>query len=127
MEYLWWFLVQVFWWIEGVVAWVFFTLLWLIIWVLLPFAVLAFIAIQIADYVLGRGVVWLWLKKQSLKYGTRSWKYTRRTVFALTALPIRVLAYLLYFGLLHSIVSLAWQPTWSPWQRAWGKRWRKPT
>ena len=127
MEYLWWFLVQVFWFVEGVVSWVFFSLLWLILWVLLPFAVLALLVTQIADYVLGRGVVWLWLKKQSLKYGTHFWKYTRRSVFALTALPIRVLAYLLYFGLLHSIVSLAWEPAWSPWQRAWGKRWRKPT
>ena len=124
MELLWWLLVQIFWLIEGLVSWVFFTLLWLFLWVLLPFAVLVFIAIQVADYVLGRGQVWLWLKKQSLKYGARSWHYTRRAAFALTALPFRVLAYLLYYGLWHSIVSLVWKPERSPWERAWAKRWR---
>ena len=122
---MWWLLVQVFWLIEGIASWVFFTLLWLIFWVLLPFAVVAFVVIRIADNLLGREVVWLWLKRQSLKFGARTWRYTRRTAFALTALPVRILFYLLFFGLWHSIINLFWKPRWSPWERAWGKRRRK--
>ena len=125
MEFLSWLVVQLFWIIESIVSWVIFTLVWLAFWILLPMGVLAFVAIRVADYLLGRAVVWLWLQRQLLKFGGRTWRYARRTLFALSALPFRVLIYLMFYGLWHSILVLFWRPRWSPWERAWSKRWRK--
>lgn len=67
MEFLSWLVVQLFWIIESIVSWVIFTLVWLAFWILLPMGVLAFVAIRVADYLLGRAVVWLWLQRQLLK------------------------------------------------------------
>jgi hypothetical protein len=73
---------------------------------------------------LGPDLVRGWVKTQSMKYGAGAWVRARRLLFALGALPLRVLGWLIVYTLWHSIVSLAWKPRWHPWPRAWAKRWK---
>lgn len=111
-------------WILSIVWWLVTYLLWAIFWFVLPFAVLAFIALRIAESMLGPDVVRAYIKKQSLKFGNSAWMHARRWTFALGALPLRVLGYFVVYALWHSLVSLLWRPDWHPWQRAWSKRWK---
>lgn len=114
-------------WVFAILWWVASYLLWAIIWLLLPFAIAAFVAFRVAEKMLGPEVVRAWLKKQSLKFGAGTWVRVRRLTFALTALPVRVLGWLVVYTVWHSIVSLFWKPRWHPWTRAWAKRWKPPS
>lgn len=124
MEYL---LAPIFW-LLGLLAsilwWVFMQILWIVLWLLLPLAILAFVALRVAERVLGQEKVRAWVKARTQKYGASASKRVQRTLFALGVLPIRVLFWFPIYAVWHSIVSLLWRPQWSPWQRAWAKRWR---
>ncbi len=109
--------------IWSVVSWLLWQLVWMVVWFLLPFAVVAFIALRIAEKALGPEVVRAWVKRQSMKLGTGVWARTRRVLFAVGVLPVRVLWLLAVYTVWHSIVNLFWRPRWTPWQRAWGRRW----
>lgn len=112
--------------IWSVVWWVLWQLIWLIVWFLLPLALAAFIALRIAEKALGPEVVRAWVKRQSMKLGAGAWRRTRRILFAVGVLPLRVLGLLAVYTVWHSIVNLFWRPRWTPWQRAWERRWREP-
>ena len=113
--------------IWSVVSWILWQLLWIVVWLLLPLAILAVLAVRLAEWSFGREVVRAWVKAQSLRLGAGVWVLTRRILFALGVLPLRVLGWLAVYALWHSVVSLLWRPRWSPWQRAWAKRWRQTT
>lgn len=117
-------LAWVFWTLWSIVSWVLWQLVWIFVWFLLPFALAAFIALRIAEKALGPDVVRAWVKAKTMRFGAGAWDRTRRLLFALGVLPLRVLGWLMVYALWHSIVSLFWRPRWSPWQRAWAKRWK---
>ena len=111
-------------WVFSILWWVVSYLLWAILWLALPFALVAFIVLRVAESVLGPAAVRTWVKAQSMKFGAGAWVRARRLTFALGALPLRVLGWLVVYTVWHSIVSLIWKPRWHPWPRAWAKRWR---
>ena len=78
-----------------------------------------------AEYVLGSDAVRAWVKKRSLKFGLGTWHRSRRALFALGVLPIRVLGWLIVYALWHSRHQPALDAQWNPWQRAWDRRWRR--
>lgn len=125
MELLWWLVVQAFWMVQSIVTWLLVKLFWLIVWLLLPIAVVLFIAIRIAGHILGRETVHLWLKRYSLKLGKGTWGRAWRALVATGVLPIRVLWWYVVYAVWHSVVSLWWTPRWKPWPRAWNRRWRR--
>ena len=116
----------IFWTVAGVLWWTINQLLWIVIWLLLPLAIVAFVAVRVAEKVLGQDLVRAWVKTQSLKFGAGAWTRAHRLLFALGALPLRVLAWLAVYAIWHSLVSLFWKPRWHPWPRAWAKRWKPP-
>lgn len=111
----------------SIVWWVVWNLLWIFVWFLLPFALAAFVGLRVAEKVLGQEVVRAWIKTQSLKFGAGAWERSRRILFALGVLPLRVVGWLALYTIWHSLVSLFWRPKWSPWERAWAKRWKPKT
>lgn len=111
-------------WLLSITWWIATYLFWAILWLVLPFAIIAFIALRLAEKMLGHDAVRAYVKKQSLKFGTGAWVRARRLTFALGALPLRVLGYFVVYAVWHSIVSLLWRPKWHPWPRAWAKRWK---
>lgn len=124
MDYL---LAPIFWLLGlllSIIWWIFTQLLWIVLWLLLPLAVVAFIALRVAERVLGQERVRGWVKARSQKYGAAASKRIQRLAFALGVLPLRVLFWFPIYAIWHSIVSLLWRPKWTPWQRAWAKRWR---
>ena len=120
-----WLLAQLLWIIWLLVSWVALKLIWLAFWVLLPVVVAAIVALRLAEWGIGKEPVRAWVKRHSLRFGQASWRRTRRALFALGTLPLRVLTFLVLYTLWHSIVSLWWTPRWSPWRRAWARRWRR--
>ncbi len=112
------------WTLLAIVWWILTTLFWVFLWLILPLLIVAFVALRIAESVLGKEAVRAWLKAQSLKFGAGTWVRVRRLSFALTALPLRVSAWFIVYTVWHALVSLIWRPKWSPWQRAWAKRWK---
>ena len=125
MQTLWSIIVSVFWSLLSVVWWLAVKLFWLLAWFVLPFLVLAFVALRAAEYLLGKAVVQAWVKRQSLKLGRGTWRRVHTALFALGSLPLRVLFWLVVYTLWHSVLSLLWTPRWKPWARAWGRRWRR--
>jgi hypothetical protein len=124
MSYIWaaiWWVLSLVW---SILMWIVGVLFWLFFWFLLPFAILAFIALRVAEHVLGQDKVRAWVKAQSAKYGLAASTKARRAVFALGVLPFRVIAWFAVYAVWHALVSILWRPRWSPWQRAWSKRWR---
>lgn len=113
-----------FWTLIGIVFWLLEKLFWIFLWLILPLLIAAFVALRLAESVLGKDRVRAWIKAKSLKYGGTVWVRARRLTFALGVLPIRVLAWFVVYAVWHSIISLIWRPKWSPWQRAWSKRWK---
>jgi hypothetical protein len=117
-------------WLLGLLAsillWIVTQLLWIVLWLLLPVLVVAFIALRVAERVLGEAKVRAWVKARTAKYGTAASVRMRRLLFALGVAPVRVLFWFVIFAIWHSVVSLLWRPKWTPWQRAWAKRWRPP-
>jgi hypothetical protein len=69
MEYL---LAPIFW-LLGLLAsilwWVFMQIVWIVLWLLLPLAILAFVALRVAEHVLGQEKVRAWVKSRTQKYG----------------------------------------------------------
>ena len=112
-----------FWTVLGVLSWILSKLFWIVVWLVLPFALAAFVALRLAEKALGQEVVRAWLKAQSMKYGLNAWTRVRRLTFALGVLPLRVLGWLALYTVWHSLVSVLWTPRWRPWPRAWAKRW----
>lgn len=115
-------------WILGLLAsivwWLISQILWIVLWLLLPLAIVAFVALRVAERVLGQEKVRAWAKARTQKYGSAVSKRMQRWIFALGVLPLRVLFWLPLYAVWHSIVSLLWRPKWSPWERAWAKRWK---
>ena len=111
-------------WVLSILWGVVYYLLWVIVWLVLPFALAAFVALRVAEKVLGPDVVRAWVKTQSMKFGAGAWTRAHRLLFALGALPLRVLGWLIVYTIWHSMVSLLWKPRWHPWPRAWAKRWK---
>src|SRR5262245_46821111 len=122
METLWWLLTYILWLAWSVIWWLIVQLFWLALWVLLPVIVVAFVALRLAEHLLGQEVVRAWVKKHSLKYGADAWHRARRALFALGVVPLRVLGWFVLYSLWHTLISLWWRPRWSPWQRAWSRR-----
>jgi hypothetical protein len=113
-------------WVVAIVWAIVSYLLWAVLWLLLPFALIAFVALRVTEKLLGPDLVRAWVKKQSLKFGAGTWIKARRLTFALGALPLRVVGWGIVYTLWHSLISLFVKPRWSPWQRAWDKRWKPP-
>jgi len=109
----------------SIVFWIVTQVLWILLWLILPLLVIAFVALRIAERVLGQEKVRGWVRARTQKYGSRASKRAQRWIFALGVVPVRVLFWFVLYAIWHSIVSLIWRPHWSPWQRAWGRRWRK--
>jgi hypothetical protein len=110
--------------IFSILLWIVTQLFWLVLWFVLPILVVAFVALRIAERVLGQEKVRAWVRARTQKYGSAASKRAQRWVFALGVAPVRVLFWFVLYAIWHTIVSLLWRPRWSPWQRAWGKRWR---
>lgn len=111
-------------WLFAILWWIVSYLIWAVLWLLLPLALFAFIAMRLTEKMFGAEVVRAWVKQQSLKFGTGTWHRVRRLMFALGALPLRVLGWLIVYTIWHSLISLFWKPRWHPWNRAWDKRWK---
>jgi len=115
-------------WLLGLLAsilwWIFTQLIWIVLWLLLPVLIVAFIVLRVAERALGQEKVRAWVKARTAKYGTAASVRAQRLVFALGVAPFRVLFWLPIYAIQHALVSLLWRPKWSPWQRAWAKRWR---
>jgi len=111
--------------IFSILLWIVTQLFWLVLWFVLPILVIAFVALRIAERVLGQEKVRAWVRARTQKYGSAASKRAQRWVFALGVAPVRVLFWFVLYAIWHSVVSLMWRPRWSPWQRAWGKRWRQ--
>lgn len=112
-------LLSVVWWIAGYLFWVF-------IWLILPFAIVAYLAMRAAEAIVGRDAVRAWVKDRSRRLGGGIWDRLSRLLLASSVLPFRVLFWFVVYAIWHSIVSLMWTPKWRPWTRAWSKRWRPP-
>ena len=114
----------IFWTIVSVVTWVLSYLFWIFVWLVLPLVIVAFVAVRLAESILGQDVVRAWVKARSMKYGAGAWVRARRLLFALGVLPVRVVFWFAIYAVWHSLISLFWRPRWTPWARAWSKRWR---
>jgi hypothetical protein len=121
-----WLLAQIFWAAWMLLSWLALKLFWLLAWVLLPVLIILVVAVRVAEKLLGKERVRSWVRRHSLRFGTAAWRRTRRALFALGALPLRVSGWFVLYTLWHSILSLWWTPRWSPWRRAWARRWRRP-
>lgn len=108
----------------SILWWLLTQLMWIFLWLVLPIFVVAFIALRVAERVVGQEKVRQWVRARAARYGAAASVRARRLVFALGVLPVRVLFWFLIYAVWHSIVSLLWRPRWGPWQRAWAKRWR---
>jgi hypothetical protein len=124
MEMLWSVLSGAFGIVASIVWWLLSSVFWLALWFLLPFCVLAYGAMLVAEKSLGKAVVQAFIKRHALNWGQGTWGRLRPALFAVSALPFRVSAWLVVYALWHSIISLFWRPRWTPWQRAWKRRWR---
>jgi hypothetical protein len=123
MEILWWLIVQMIWMVWAVLSWLLLQSFWLLLWLALPICVAGFLAVLVADRLVGKEVVRLWIKKQSLRLATWAWHRVRRALFAVWAVPLRVLQWFVIFALWYAILNLWRTPRWTPWQRAWRCRW----
>lgn len=113
-------------WMFAIAWWIASYLLWAAVWLLLPLAIVAYIAFRVSEKVFGPEVARAWLKRQSLRLGGGVWDKLSRGLIASSVLPFRVMAWFVVYAIWHSLVSLLWRPRWTPWDRAWAKRW-KPT
>lgn len=108
----------------GVLWWIVSYVLWGLIWLLLPLAIIVFVGLRAAEKVFGQEVVRAWVKARAMKFGAGTWDRVRPWLFALGVAPFRVLLWFPVYAVWHAILSLLWKPRWTPWQRAWGRRWR---
>jgi hypothetical protein len=124
LETLWWLVTQIVWIAWGVLSWVAAQLLWLVLWILLPVIAIGVVGLRIAEHFIGNEKLRSWVRMHSLRFGTATWHRARRALFALGALPLRVMAWLIFYTLWHSVISWWWTPRWDPLKRAWNRRWR---
>ncbi len=110
-------LLAIVWWIAGYLFWVF-------VWLVLPFAVVAYVAMRAAEKIFGQQTVRAWLMERSRRLGGGIWERLSRLLVASSVLPFRVLFWFAIFAVWHSVISLLWTPKWRPWSRAWSKRWK---
>ena len=111
----------------SILWWIVWQLLWIAIWLLLPLAIVAFVALKVAEKTFGAVAVRSWLKARALKYGGGFGERLTRGALAASVLPFRVMAWFVVYAIWHTIVSLLWTPRWKPWPRAWAKRWKPPS
>lgn len=108
----------------GILWWIVSYLLWGVLWLLLPLAIVVFVALRAAEKMFGQEMVRAWVKARAMKFGVGTWERVRPWLFALGVAPFRVLLWFPVFAVWHALISLLWKPRWTPWQRAWSKRWR---
>jgi hypothetical protein len=108
----------------GVVWWIVWAVLWSLAWLLLPLLVIGYLALRASDQIFGKAAVRAWLTARAAALGGGVWFKVSRGLMATSALPFRVLFWLVTYTLWHSIISIFWRPRWQPWQRAWAKRWK---
>jgi len=111
--------------LASIILWIVTQIFWILLWLVLPLVVVAFVALRIAERVLGQEKVRAWVRVRTRKYGSAASKRAQRWIFALGVVPVRVLFWFVLYAVWHSVVSLLWRPRWSPWRRAWAKRWRQ--
>ncbi|HVZ03730.1 hypothetical protein [Hyphomicrobium sp.] len=109
----------------SIAFWLLTQLFWIVLWLVLPIVVAAFVALRIAERVLGQDKVRAWVRARTQTYGAAASKRAQRWLFALGVVPVRVLFWFVLYAIWHSVVSLLWRPRWTPWQRAWARRWRR--
>ena len=109
----------------SIILWLVTQIFWILLWLVLPLVIVAFVALRIAERVLGQEKVRAWVRVRTRKYGSAASKRAQRWIFALGVVPVRVLFWFVLYAVWHSVVSLLWRPRWSPWRRAWAKRWRQ--
>jgi hypothetical protein len=123
MEILWWLGAQVIWAVWAIVSWLLLQLFSLLLWLALPMCVAAILGVLGAERLFGKELVRPWIRRQSFSFIKRAWHSTRRALFVLWAVPVRVLAWLVIFALWHAVLNLWRTPRWTPWRRAWRCRW----
>jgi hypothetical protein len=111
--------------LASIILWLLTQIFWILLWLVLPLVIVAFVALRIAERVLGQEKVRAWVRVRTRKYGSAASKRAQRWIFALGVVPVRVLFWFVLYAVWHSVVSLLWRPRWSPWRRAWAKRWRQ--
>jgi len=111
--------------LASIILWLVTQIFWILLWLVLPLAIVAFVALRIAERMLGQEKVRAWVRVRTRKYGSAASKRAQRWIFALGVVPVRVLFWFVLYAVWHSVVSLLWRPRWSPWRRAWAKRWRQ--
>jgi hypothetical protein len=90
LETLWWLVTEIFWIAWVVLSWLISKLFWLSVWVPLLVMMIAIVGLRAAEYFLGTENVRSWVKKDSLSVRKATWHRSRRTLFALGAMPLRV-------------------------------------
>jgi hypothetical protein len=95
----------------------------LLLWLALPMCVAAILCVLVAQRLFGKDLVRPWIRKQSLSFAKLAWHRTRKAVFVLWAVPVRVLVWFVIFALWHAVLNLWRTPRWIPWRRAWRCRW----
>jgi hypothetical protein len=123
MEILWWLGAYLLWAVWAVLSWLLVQLFWLLLWLALPICVAAILCVFATERILGKELVWRWIRKQSLGLANRAWHRTRGALFVVWAVPVRVLNWFVIFALWHAVINLWRTPRWTPWQRAWRCRW----
>jgi hypothetical protein len=123
MEILWWLGAYTIWAVWAVLSWLLVQLFWLLLWMVLPICVAAILCVFVTERVLGKELVWRWIRKQSLSLANRAWHRTRGALFVVSAVPVRVLNWFVIFALWYAVINLWRTPRWTPWQRAWRCRW----
>ena len=63
--------------LSRVVWWVVSTLLWIAVWFLLPFLIVAFIALRLAERAFGEEAVRAWVKARATRFGGGTWDRLR--------------------------------------------------
>jgi hypothetical protein len=123
MELLLWLAAQIIWVIWAVLSWLLLQLVWMLVWVTLPICIFGISCILLAERFLGKPLVRRWIGKHSRRLTRTAWQRTRKFVFALWAVPTRVLGWFVVFALWHAVLNLWRTPRWRPWRRAWRRGW----
>ena len=123
MEILLWLSAQILWTVWAVLSWLIMQVVWLLLWSLLPICLAAILAALAAERVLGKRMVRSWLRKNARMAVNAARRRMPKVLFALWAVPARVLGWFVVFALWHAMLNLWRTPRWTPWRRAWRCRW----
>ena len=69
MDYLLSAIAWIFWTLVAIVVWLLKTALWMLFWLVLPILLVAFVALRLAEQTLGKDAVRAWVKARTSKYG----------------------------------------------------------